>query len=122
VPVWVIERPERITPDAISDQIDPVLRNCMIEIMTPERFVRSGGATRVSEDDTGVLWRTRWSHRGVTIGAWAAVEVVNGTAESDGSRRRYFLRVPVRLSTAREAVAWTYGLSSELYVELEVRT
>jgi hypothetical protein len=25
----------------------------MIEIMTPERFVRSGGATRVSEDDTG---------------------------------------------------------------------
>jgi hypothetical protein len=122
VPAWVIEHPERITPDTISDQIDPVLRNCMIEIMTPERFVRSGGATRVSEDDSGVLWRTRWSHRGVTIGAWAVVEVVNGTAESDGSRRRYFLRVPSRLSTAREAVAWTYGLSRERYAELEVRT
>jgi hypothetical protein len=122
VPAWVIEHPERITPDAISDQIDPVLRNCMIEIMTPERFVRSGGTTRVSEDGSGVLWRTRWSHRGVTIGSWAAVEVVNGTAESDGSRRRYFLRVPARLSTARDAVAWTYGLSSERYAELEVRT
>jgi hypothetical protein len=94
----------------------------MIEIMTPERFVRSGGATRVSEDGTGVLWRTRWSHRGVTIGSWAAVEVANGTADSDGSHRRYFLRVPARLSTAREAVAWTYGLSPERYVELEVRT
>jgi hypothetical protein len=122
VPAWVIEHPESITPDTISDQIDPVLRNCMIEIMTPECFVRSGGATRVSEDDAGVLWRTRWSHRGVTIGAWAAVEVANGTADADGSRRRYFLRVPSRLSTAREAVAWTYGLSPERYAELEVRT
>jgi hypothetical protein len=122
VPAWTIEHPERITPDTVADQIDPVLRNCMIEIMTPERFVRGGGATRVSQDDTGILWRVRWTHRGVTIGSWAAVEVVNGTAEADGSHRRYFLRVPPNISTAREAVAWTYGLSTERYAELEVRT
>jgi hypothetical protein len=122
VPEWMIENPERITPATIADAIDPVLRNCMIEIMTPERFVRSGGATLVSKDDTGILWRARWSHRGVTVGSWAAVEVVNGTADPDGSHRRYFLRVPSNMRTAREAVAWTYGLSAERYAELEVRT
>jgi hypothetical protein len=122
VPAWTIEHPDRITPDTVADAIDPVLRNCMIEIMTPERFVRGGGATRVSQDDTGILWRARWTHRGVTIGSWAAVEVVNGTADRDGSHRRYFLRVPSNMDTAREAVAWTYGLSAERYAELEVRT
>jgi hypothetical protein len=122
VPGWMIEHPERITPDAVTDEIDPVQRNCMIEIMTPERFIRMGGASRVAEDATGVLWRKLWGYRGVTIGSWTAVEVVNGTPEADGSRRRYILRVPSRMRTAREAVAWTYGLTPERYAELDVRT
>jgi hypothetical protein len=122
VPGWMIEHPERITPDAVTDEIDPVLRNCMIEIMTPERFIRMGGASRVSEDETGILWRKLWGYRGVTIGSWTAVEVVNGTPETDGSRRRYVLRVPSRMRTAREAVAWTYGLTPEHYGQLDVRT
>ena len=94
----------------------------MIEIMTPERFVKSGGPARIAEDETGVLWRKLWGYRGVTVGSWTAVEVVNGTAESDGSRKRYFLRVPSRMRTPREAVAWTYGLTAEQYAGLELRT
>jgi len=122
VPDWMIEHPEKITPDAVADVIDPKLRNCMIEIMTPERFVGMGGASHVSEDDTGILWRKLWRYRGVTIGSWTGVEVVNGTPEPDGSCRRYVLRVPSGMRTAREAVAWTYGLSPERYAELNVRT
>jgi hypothetical protein len=122
VPAWMIEHPEKITLDAVADVIHPALRNCMIEIMTPERFVRMGGASRVSEDETGILWRKLWGYRGVTIGSWTVVEVINGTLEGDGARRRYFLRVPSRVRTAREAVAWTYGLSPERYAELDVRT
>jgi hypothetical protein len=122
VPAWMIEQPEKITPDTVADVIDPVLRNSMIEIMTPERFVRMGGASRVAQDDTGILWRKFWGYRGVTIGSWTGVEVVNGTPEADGSRRRYVLRVPSRMRTPREAVAWTYGLSSVRYAELDMRT
>jgi hypothetical protein len=118
----MIEHPEKITLGTVADAIDPVLRNCMIEIMTPDRFVRMGGATRVSKDETGILWRRLWGYRGVTIGSWTAVEVENGTAEGDGSHRRYFLRVPSRMRTAREGVAWTYGLNPERYAELDVRT
>jgi hypothetical protein len=122
VPAWTIEHPERVTRSDLANTFDPVLRNCLIEIMTPERFIESGGPARVSQDDTGVLWRKLWGYRGVTIGSWTAVEVVNGTAESDGSRKRYVLRVPSRMRSAREAVAWTYGLTAEQYAGLELRT
>ena len=94
----------------------------MIEIMTPERFVKTGTVSKVAEDETGVLWRKSWSFRGVTVGTWCAVEVVNGTPEPDGSRRHYFLRVPSSMRTAREAVAWTYGISEQEYAQLKLRT
>jgi hypothetical protein len=122
VPRWIIDHPERITLGKIGDTFEPVLRNCMIEIMTPERFIRSGGAGMVSRDDTGMLWRKFWSFRGVAVGSWSAVEVVNGTPETDGSHKHYFLRVPARMRTAREAVAWTYGLTADEYPGLVLRT
>jgi hypothetical protein len=122
VPAWMIEHPEWITPFKISDTFEPVLRNTMIDIMTPERFIATGVVACVSKDDTGVLWRKFWGHRGVTIGSWTAVEVVNGTPEADGSHKRYILRVPSEVRTAQEAVAWTYGLSAKQYSALGLRT
>ena len=41
------------------------------------------------------------------------VEVLNATAEQDGTRKTYFLRVPPTVRTAREAVAWTFGMNAE---------
>jgi hypothetical protein len=38
------------------------------------------------------------------------VEVVNATQEPDGWHRRYYLRVPPSIRTARAAVAWTFGI------------
>ena len=89
---------------------DPQVRRCMIEVMTPERFIREGGAYRISQDETGILWRQRWRWE-----AWAAVEVINGTPEPDGAHKHYFLQVPANMRCAREAVAWTYGLSEQRY-------
>jgi hypothetical protein len=116
VPRWIIERPELVTVRAIAAAQDPQVRRCMIEIMTPERFVGDGGAYKVAQDETGVLWRQRWRWE-----AWAAVEVMNGTPEEDGTRKRYFLQVPANMRTAREAVAWTYGLPEQRYKPL-IRT
>ena len=104
----MIERPEHITTTDIDRAIDIHVRRCMIERMTPERFIESGAPFRISEDDTGILWEKRWPDGD----AWAAIEVVNGTPEPDGTRKRYFLQVPPNMLTARSAVAWTYGLTS----------
>jgi hypothetical protein len=110
LPGRLIERPDLIDVRAIDAAHDPQIRRCMIDIMTPQRFVEEGGAHRVAEDDTGILWRQRWRWE-----AWAAVEVVNGTPEPDGTHKRYFLQVPPTVRTPREGVAWTYGLSERQY-------
>ena len=118
VPRRLIERPEAITLSSIDDEFNVQVRRCMIDIMTPARFVALGGAIRVAEDETGVLWRKFW----LGYDAWAAVEVINATPEADGTHRHFFLQVPPDLRTPREAVAWTYGLSTKAYSNLIVRT
>jgi hypothetical protein len=118
VPSWMIEQPERITLDAIDCESDVQVRRCMIEIMTPQRYVALGGPIHVAKDESGVLWRKVWH----TFDAWAVVEVVNATPEPDGTRKHFFLQVPAHMRTAREAVAWTYGMSEHAYSRLIVRT
>jgi hypothetical protein len=118
VPRWVIDRPEGISLASIDAEQNVQVRRCMIEIMTPERYVALGGAERVAEDETGILWRKTW----LAFDAWAAVEVVNATPEPDGTRRHFFLQVPADIRTAREAVAWTYGLTTNAYANLVTRT
>jgi hypothetical protein len=118
VPRWVIEQKEDITLKAIDTETNVQVRRCMIEIMTPERYVAQGGAERIAEDETGILWRKTW----LAADAWAAVEVINATPEPDGTRKHFFLQVPAHIRTAREAVAWSYGLSANGYANLVMRT
>jgi hypothetical protein len=115
---WLIKEPEKITVRRIDEEPDSRIRRCMIDIMTPAQFIASGRPICASWDETGILWRKSWTW-GDT---WAAVEVINGSPEADGSRKHYFLQVPPDLRTAREAVAWTYGMSPGEYARLSVRT
>jgi hypothetical protein len=110
VPEWLVERRDLIGLRSINSAIDPQVRRCMIDIFTPARFIDEGGACRVSRDETGILWRQRWRWE-----AWAAVEVTNGSPEPDGTYKHYFLQVPATVRTAREGVAWTYGLPEQRY-------
>ena len=110
IPPRLIEQRDSIDVRSIELAHDPQIRRCMIDIMTPQRFIAQGGAYRVAQDETGILWRQRWRWE-----AWAAVEVINGTPEPDGSFKRYFLQVPPTVRTPREGVAWTYGLNERHY-------
>ncbi len=38
------------------------------------------------------------------------LEVVNRTRQRDGSLKQYWLRVPLTMTTGREAVAWTFDM------------
>jgi hypothetical protein len=118
VPAWMIEQPSLITTAFIDRHPDFLLRRCMIEIMTPANYIANCGAVPVSRDETGILWRKQWWNND----AWAAVEVVNGSPEPDGTYRHYFLQVPPNVRSAREAVAWTYGMTEAEYSRLRVRT
>jgi hypothetical protein len=117
VPNWIFEHPERITIAAIHSERNLERRRCMIERFGPIRFLCLAGARLVDRDSSGTLWQVRFESEEATM----MVEVENGTAEADGSRRRYYLQVPPWMQSVRQAVAWTYGLSPAQY-QIALRT
>lgn len=119
VPAHVVLSPETITPRAIRRQSSRVVQQIMIERFGLERFLTASGAKVVQQDETGRLWSRRLglSARSRIV----VVEVENGTPEHDGSRQHYFLQVPPGTRTARQGVAWSYGLVEHDY-SLLVRT
>ena len=46
---------------------------------------------------------------------YLVVEVIDATPGPDGDPRHYYLRVPPTVRTAREAVAWTFGMEGDEY-------
>jgi len=110
VPRQVIERPEQLTVPQIRSEHSEAVREVMLERYGPERYLRNAGAERVSHDDTGTLWSANLGDERLVV-----VEVRNSTPEPDGRHTTYWLRVPPEVRTAREAVAWTFGLTADDY-------
>lgn len=118
VPEKVVMAPETITYSEILNERNAEVRRVMLERMGYERFLLESGSVPVHQDETGSLYRVtditetgaRWEPEALTL-----VHVINSTPEPDGTRRRYVLRVPPAMRTAREAVAWTFRMSETDY-------
>ena len=97
VPEHLIDRPHEITVAAIDGERNAELRRVMIEryraneeVRGAGAYLRDAGAARLDHDEQfGTLWR-RDVPGDETI---VMLEVVNRTAEPDGSFKRYWLRV-----------------------------
>jgi hypothetical protein len=111
VPTYVVEAPESITVDEIQAEGNVEVRRVMLDRYGPGRYLRDAGAGRVHADNIGTLWRLEQRDDEPLV----MVEVVNATPELDGTRRTYWLRVPPQVRTARQAVAWTFGLDEHDY-------
>jgi hypothetical protein len=81
-------------------------KRVMIERYGVDKYVRESGMTPISTDDWGTLY---------DLGTHRVVRLLNSTLEPDGSAREYFRAVPSSCQTAREAVAWTFGLPEPEY-------
>jgi hypothetical protein len=127
----IIEAPDTLTVEQIRTERNVEVRRVMIERFGHERFIRESGAQLMHEDEWGKLWRTQIPDDEDLV----VVEVVNSSAEPDGSFRNYMLRVDPELrplyedgtsgepqeATARNAVASTFGCRGEDYM-LEAQT
>ncbi|WP_449064382.1 DUF6745 domain-containing protein [Planomonospora algeriensis] len=100
-----------LTPARIRAEENAELRRVMLEHFGYDRYLQESGATPLHRDETGVLWRIDLPDDEPVV----MVEVVNSTAEPDGAFRKYWLRVPPATRTAREGVAWTFGLPETDY-------
>jgi hypothetical protein len=104
----------RLSLARIQAEGNAEIRRVMLEHFGYDRYLRESGARKAGEDETGTLWRLELPGDEPLV----MVEVVNATPEPDGIHRIYWLRVPPSTRTAREGVAWTFGLSAEEYQPL----
>jgi hypothetical protein len=112
----IIESPESITVERIEREKNVETRSILIERYGLERFLNDSGAKKINEDECGVLYRKVFTSADVMMDEPLVVVMVNNsTPEPDGSTKQYFLRVPPNVRTAREAVAWTFGMSEDDY-------
>ncbi|MFC5664893.1 DUF6745 domain-containing protein [Kitasatospora misakiensis] len=100
-----------VTVERIRTEENAELRRVLLEHYGYERYLADSGAEPVHRDETGVLWRIQLPDDEPVM----MVEVVNSTAEPDGTFRTYWLRVPPSTRTARAGVAWTFGVTEEEY-------
>lgn len=111
VPAEFLRELTALTPERIRDEENAELRRVMLEYYGYDRYLAESGAQPVHRDETGILWRIALADDEDVV----MVEVVNSTPEPDGSHRTYWLRVPPTTRTAREGVAWTFGMHADVY-------
>jgi hypothetical protein len=113
----IVENPDGITADLINNARNAEVRRVIMQIYGAERFLKDGHAVLVQEDECGELYEVAMP--GMLAGPRGEplvfVRVKNSTPEPDGTYKFYILRVPPRCRTAREAVAWTFGLREDDY-------
>jgi hypothetical protein len=114
VPGEFLEQLSTLTADRIRTEANAELRRVMLEHYGYDRYLAESGAVPQHRDETGVLWRIAMAGDEDTV----MVEVLNSTPEPDGTTRTYWLRVPPATRTAKEGVAWTFGLTAEEYEPL----
>ncbi|MFF1906944.1 DUF6745 domain-containing protein [Kitasatospora sp. NPDC058218] len=100
-----------VTVERIRTEENAELRRVLLEHYGYERYLADSGAEPLHRDGTGVLWRIQLPDDEPVV----MVEVVNSTAEPDGTFRTYWLRVPPSTRTARAGVAWTFGIPEAEY-------
>jgi hypothetical protein len=109
----VVEAPETLDPMLALQHPNVEVRRVLADRIGYEAIIAASGIRPTGADETGTLWHLP------AVDEWeeplALVEVENSTFEDDGSRKRYFLRVPPTCRTPREAIAWTFGLESDAY-------
>ncbi|MGW3726620.1 DUF6745 domain-containing protein [Streptomyces sp. NPDC000851] len=111
VPAAFLDGLATLTPRRIREEENAELRRVMLEHYGYDRYLEESGAEPLQRDEAGVLWRIELEGDEPLV----MVEVVNSTPEPDGTHRTYWLRVPPRTRTAREGVAWTFGLDEADY-------
>lgn len=93
-------------------------RRRVFEMFGVENVIKGGGGVIVQKDDYGTLWQLPRDNE--IDFRTLYVEVVNSTKNEKGKYDHYFLRVPPSITTARQAVRWTFNLLDERFTGTEL--
>ncbi|MDZ4835278.1 MAG: hypothetical protein SGJ27_15990 [Candidatus Melainabacteria bacterium] len=113
----LIKRAHEIKIEEILSEKNAELRRIKLDMFGEERFIRESGSTVVDQDQYGTLYKYTFKVQDPLSldEPLMMVRVRNATRELDGTFKDYYLRVPPNMTTAKEAVAWTFGMSVDDY-------
>lgn len=92
------------------DHANMEARRLLIEKYGTARFLQDTNAELIQEDEWGQLYRKDLKYDEPLV----MVRLTDKTAGPNGYRQ-YFLRVPPNMTTAKEAVAWSFEMSVDDY-------
>lgn len=122
VPEWVVLNP---TVEQIVAEQNVEVRRCGIESLGWAQFIVQAQLTLVDSGSDPGNAEQKIALYDVPERLWGeGVRVLlctNGTAERDGTRRRFGLTVPREISTALDAAGWSYGLTGSEYATAQRR-
>jgi hypothetical protein len=111
VPERVISFSHGKSLELIEREQNAEVRRHLIDIYGIEKFLKDSEAVKIAEDSSGALYRKDM----IGDEPLLFVRVKNSTPEADGTYKFYFLRVPPHVTSAREAVAWTFAMELHEY-------
>jgi hypothetical protein len=111
IPERVIHFAHRKNLQDIEREQNIEVRRHLIDVYGHEQYLKDAEAIKIDEDSCGVLYRKDF----LLDEPLKMVKVLNSSPEPDGTYKYYYLRVPPNIMTAREAVAWTFGMTAEEY-------
>lgn len=109
VPEKVMQRSYSL--EDIEAESNLEVRRIMIERYGLQKYLLEAQAVEIQADEFGTLYRKEQFGDEPLV----MVQVRNSTPEPDGTFASYFLRVPPAMTTAKSAVAWTFGLGTDEY-------
>ena len=112
---YVIEQPDQITVDDIEQEENSEVRRVKTVRFGESKYLQNSAHDVIDESSYGTLYQKQVPGDEALV----MVRVKNSTPEPDGTFKHYFLRVPPSITTARQAVAWTFGLEPDDYQPLE---
>jgi hypothetical protein len=122
VPAWIIEQPDKLTPQGILKERNAEVRRVMMERLGVERFVQESHATvldRCPEHQAELLTIDLPNDPEKKLTALKLVDFSPKPSDGDVgdvAYKTYIVRVPPNFTRALDALAWSYDMKPEEYV------
>jgi hypothetical protein len=100
----------RLAAHLIDDEDDPAVRLDAIEQVGSERFFAALGREPIDQGPEGALYMA-----GSATAPTIMLRVIDLVPHADGDERVHWIPVPPHMSTAHEAVAWTFDKHPDAY-------
>lgn len=103
----IIMSPEKITAERITGEQNAEIRRVLLDRFGTGKYIEAMGLKPIHEDETGQLYRAELQGDPEPLVMVRVIDTSTG--------RPYFLRVPPEMTTAKQAVAWTFDVKPQEY-------